>query len=173
VVQDPQELKRDIEATRSHLGTTLDAIGDRVSPGRIVARRKDRIRDRFGSVRDSVMGSASSVQSSLQGGAHEVADRVGSAAGSIGEEARQAPAQIASQTRGNPLAAGLVAFGLGMIVATLIPASEPEQHAAVALKEKLEPLQDQAKQIGGELKDAVQESARGALEDVKASATEA
>ena len=113
------------------------------------------------------MGSAESVGSSVQGSAHQVADKVGAAAGAIGDETRHAPAQIAAGTRGNPLAAGMVAFGIGMIVASLIPATEPEQQAAVALKDKLEPLEDQAKQIGGELKDAVQESARSAVEDVK------
>jgi gas vesicle protein len=173
VAQDSQELRRDIEETRTHLGTTLDTIGERVMPSRIVARRKDRMRERLGSIRDSVMGSASSAQSSVSDSAHRVADTVGSAAGSISDEVREAPTQIADQARGNPLAAGLVAFGVGMIVATLIPASRPEEQAAVALKDKLEPLQEQAKQIGGELKDTVQESARDAAEHVKSRAGEA
>ena len=29
------------------------------------------------------------------------------------------------QTRGNPLTAGVVAFGLGVVVAALLPATEP------------------------------------------------
>jgi gas vesicle protein len=173
MAQDSQELRRDIEQTRTHLGTTLDSIGERVMPSRIVERRKNRMRERFGSIRDSVMGSAGSVQSSVSDGAHHVADTVGSAAGSIGNEVREAPTQIADQARGNPLAAGLVAFGIGMIVATVIPASRPEEQAAVALKDKLEPLQEQAKQIGSDMKDAVQESARDAAEQVKSRASEA
>jgi uncharacterized protein DUF3618 len=173
MAQDSQELRRDIEETRSHLGTTLDTIGERVIPSRIVARRKSRMRDRIDSIRSSVMGSATSVQTSVQDSAHRVADTVGSAAGSIGDEVREAPAQIADQARGNPLAAGLVAFGIGMIVATVIPATRSEEQAAVALEDKLGPLQDQAKQIGSDLKDTVQESARDAAEHVKARAGEA
>jgi gas vesicle protein len=173
VAQDSQELRRDIEETRTHLGTTLDTLGERVMPSRIVARRKNRMRERLSSVRESVMGSASSVQGSMSDGAHRVADTVGSAAGAIGDEVREAPTQIAEQARGNPLAAGLVAFGVGMIVASVIPASRPEEQAAVALKDKLEPIQDQAKQIGGELKDTVQQSTRDAAEHVKSRASEA
>ena len=162
-----RELSREIEETRSHLGTTLDTIGNRVSPGKIVARRTDRLKDRVGSLRDSIMGERG------VGGELGAGERPpGGGQGRRGRRRdrrrnRHAPAQIAAGTRGNPLAAGMVAFGIGMIVASLIPATEPEQQAAVALKDKLEPLEDQAKQIGGELKDAVQESPRSAVEDVK------
>jgi hypothetical protein len=53
-----QELRGDIEHTREDLGETLDAIGERVSPGRIVQRRKARVRHAFSSARESVMGRA-------------------------------------------------------------------------------------------------------------------
>ena len=36
-------LRQEIEGTRSDLGETLDAIGDRVSPGRVIERRKNRM----------------------------------------------------------------------------------------------------------------------------------
>ena len=39
--QSADELRHDIEATRGQLGETLDAIGDRVSPGRMIERRKN------------------------------------------------------------------------------------------------------------------------------------
>ena len=39
------------------------------------------------------------------------------------------------QTQGNPLAAGLVAVGAGLVVAALFRASEQEQQAAEAVKE--------------------------------------
>ena len=41
--QGPEELRHDIERRRDDLGETIDAIGDRVSPGRIIERRRNRI----------------------------------------------------------------------------------------------------------------------------------
>lgn len=171
--QDTRELRREIEGTREQLGATLDTIGDRVSPGRIVARRTQRVKDRLGSVRSSVMGSAGSVGSGVQSGAHTIADQASSAAGAIADQAQQAPEQVLRQTQGNPLAAGLVAFGVGMVVASVIPVSEPEKQAGAAVKERLEPLKDSALEIGHEVKDAVQEAAGDAAEQVKSTAREA
>jgi hypothetical protein len=42
---------------------------------------------------------------------------------------------VGGQTQGNPLAAGLIAFGVGWLAASLIPASRPEQQAAAKAKE--------------------------------------
>jgi gas vesicle protein len=80
---------------------------------------------------------------------------------------------IQRQTQGNPIAAGVVAFGLGLLVATLIPASEPERQAAEALQDTLEPLKDRALEAGQELKDQVQEAARDGVQHVKETATDA
>jgi uncharacterized protein YjbJ (UPF0337 family) len=164
-----QELRRDIEHTREDLGETLDAIGDRVSPGRIVERRKARVRHAVSSMRASVMGTAESAT----GGAPRVAQQVGEAAGTVADSARQAPQQIVRQTQGNPLAAGLVAFGVGLVVASLIPPSKAEQEAAGALQDKLEPLKDRALQSAREVKDEVQDAAQEAAGHVKATAGQA
>ena len=48
--QDADELRRDIERTRVDLGGTLDAIGDRVSPSRMVERRTNRMRETVRSI---------------------------------------------------------------------------------------------------------------------------
>ena len=44
--QTAEELKQDIADTRDNLSDTLDAIGDRVSPGRVIERRKNRMTGR-------------------------------------------------------------------------------------------------------------------------------
>ena len=56
--QSTYELRRDIEQTRADLGETLDAIGDRVSPGRMIERRKNRMTSGIRSFKDRVMGTA-------------------------------------------------------------------------------------------------------------------
>jgi hypothetical protein len=40
----PDELRREIEEVRGDLGNKLDAIGDRVSPGRIYERKTAGVR---------------------------------------------------------------------------------------------------------------------------------
>jgi uncharacterized protein YjbJ (UPF0337 family) len=80
---------------------------------------------------------------------------------------------IQQQTQGNPLAAGLVAFGAGMLLATLFPPTEAEQRAASAVQDRVEPLKDQALEVGREVKDHLQESARESAQQVKETATEA
>ena len=40
--QTAEQLKEQIAGTRDDLSETLDAIGDRVSPGRVIERRKNR-----------------------------------------------------------------------------------------------------------------------------------
>ena len=164
-----QELRGDIEHTREDLGETLDAIGERVSPGRIVQRRKDRVRDAFSSARESVMGSTESAQ----GGARQMAHQAGDAASTVTDKARQAPEQVVRQTQGNPLAAGLVAFGVGLVVASVIPPSKPEQQAAGAIQDKLEPLKERAVEAAREVKGEVQEAAQTAACEVKDTATQA
>ena len=119
------------------------------------------------------MGTVSSAEETVQSGAHSVAEQASSAAGAVVQEARQAPEQVLQTTQGNPLAAGLVAFGLGMVVASLIPPSDPERRAATAVTERLEPLKDQALELGSEMKEAVQGAARDAVDDVKATARDA
>ena len=180
MAQSTQELRREIEGTREHLGETLDSIGDRVSPGRIVERRKERVRARFRSVRDAVMGSAESVQGTVQSGAHavqsgahKVAEQAGSAVGAVTDQVREAPQHAISGTKGNPLAAGLITFGVGFVVASAFPATRPERRAASAVEERLEPVKEHVLEAGQEMKSALQESATEAAEQVKSKAGEA
>ena len=103
--QEPEQLRRDIEQTRRDLGEDLDLLTEKVSPARVVERNLNRAKGGVSSVKDTVMGSA------------------GDASASVTDTAAQAPGAIARKTEGNPLAAGLIAFGAGWLVSSLIPAS--------------------------------------------------
>jgi gas vesicle protein len=85
---------------------------------------------------------------------------------------------------GNPLAVGLIAFGAGLLVASLIPASTKEKELASGLKEQAQPLvetvTDAAKEVGQNLKEpaqdaaaAVRDAASGAVDTVKSEASSA
>jgi len=158
--QEPEELRRDIERRREDLGDTIDAIGDRVSPGRIIERRRNRMVDGFRSIQERVMGTVSSgadsVRGTLSGGAGSVGDAAGSVRDHLGPEA------LRSQTTGSPLGAGLVPFGIGFLVAAALPVTETETEAAERAQGALEPA-----------KEALSEAARHVADDVKQGATQA
>ncbi|MCU1497065.1 MAG: hypothetical protein JWM47_1018, partial [Acidimicrobiales bacterium] len=61
-----EELRREIEYTREHMGSTLDAIGDRVSPGRVVERRWNRVRQSTSRLGQTVMGTPRSAATSVK-----------------------------------------------------------------------------------------------------------
>ena len=64
----PDELRYELEQQRESLSRDLVAIGDRVSPGRMVERRKMAVRDSFGRARDAVMGARDTAAGTTQQG---------------------------------------------------------------------------------------------------------
>ena len=159
----------DIEATRSNLTRDIDELTDKVSPARVMDRRKQAAKGRIGSVRDKVMGSASHAGDKLSGSTSH-------ATGSVADGATSALDTIESRAQGNPLAAGLVAFGAGMLISALIPASEKESQAAQKLtevaKEQGQPLLDEAKSVGQDLAGDLKESATDSAQHLKSTAQE-
>ncbi len=165
-----EELKRDIESTRDHMGTTLDAIGDRVSPGRVVERRWNRMRQSTSRVGQSIMGAprqaAGQVKTSIGG----ATDSASEGAGSLGDTLSSAPDRVQSATQGSPLAAGAVAFGLGVLLGSLAPPSQEETRLA---EQVLEPLQHEAQAAAKEVAGSVKDQAQEGVEQTKAAASEA
>jgi Protein of unknown function (DUF3618) len=170
VGQSPEELRREIEQTRMGMSESLDAIGDRVSPGRIVERRTNRMRNSVTSLRERVMGAPSSVGSSLSEhtpGMGGVTDRVSGA----GDALRSAPESARSTAQGNPLLAGALAFGAGFVAAAVFKGTEAEARAATTLQEKAQPLKEEAQSVAREVASGLQEPAQQAAESLKESAT--
>ncbi|MEU3460466.1 DUF3618 domain-containing protein [Streptomyces sp. NPDC006733] len=145
----PDDLKDTTDATRAHLARSVDQLADKVQPGRIVRRRADALQRRLSGVKERVMGTAS-----------EVSARSGGAAQGISEQIGQAPQQVREQTRGNPLAAGLIAFGAGMLAGTLLPATTAEQRAGRQLREHAGELVDPVRNAAAESAEAVRSEMR-------------
>src|SRR3546814_19026066 len=61
-----QQLRASIEAQRAMLGRDLEALGDHVSPGRVVERRKRAMSTRMSRMRERVMGAADDTTSALR-----------------------------------------------------------------------------------------------------------
>ena len=104
---------------------------------------------------------------------HQAGDTVSAKLTDAGHAVSQTPDQVKAKTAGNPLAAGLIAFGAGLLVSSLIPASRTERETADQLKTAAQPLaaelSDAAKNVAQDLKQPAQK----AMENVKATATDA
>ena len=167
----------DIAATRENLSRDIDELTDKVNPARVMDRRKEAARSRFGSVKERVMGavpSPSSSSSSSSSSGRGIGGSVSSAKDSVSDTASGAFGAVESKAQGNPLAAGLVAFGAGMLISALIPPSEKEaqaaQRAVEAAKEHGQPLVDEAKSVGQQMGQDLKESATQSAQEVKATA---
>ncbi|MBQ0903786.1 DUF3618 domain-containing protein [Micromonospora sp. U21] len=182
---DPDQIRREIEATRNNLSSDVDALAYKVSPSRIVDDRKQRARSALQNVRDKVMGTASDLGHGTGHAAHSVGDRASSAASSVSDAAHSAasgvsdaahsaPRVIRQKSEGNPLAAGLIAFGVGWLASSLIPASRREQQAATQIKEKASEhsgaVKEKLGEVASELKEELREPAQHAAESVKSTA---
>lgn len=159
--------RTDVEATRADLSRNLDELTDKVNPQRVVQRRKDAARQGLSSVKDKVMGSAQDARDRVSGG-------TSSGAGSVKGSAQQGVGALESTTAGNPITAGLVAFGAGMLISALLPASTKEAEAARRVvetaKEQGQPLLDDVKSRGQDLGKDLGDKAAQAAQDVKAQA---
>jgi hypothetical protein len=157
--QSAEELTAQIAQTRGSLSNDLDELQDKVSPSAIVDRQKAAARERVSGVRDKVMGHA-----------QDASDSMGSATSG-------AAATAQDHYLGAPLAAGLAAFGLGMVVAALIPASKVETRAAVQVvdtaKTQAQPLVEEAKSAAADIGAHLKDQAVDAVGSVKDTATEA
>lgn len=182
--ENPDAIRADIEATRARLGTNVDAVADKVTPSNIVHRQTNKVKDAVFGVKEKVMGTADrtthSATGSLHhaahsttGGMHQATDAAGNALHDAGEKIADAPHQVAAKTQGNPLAAGLIAFGAGLLVSSLIPPSEKEREAADALKTAAEPVTTQLTEAAKDMAQGWKEPAQEAMENVKATATDA
>jgi Protein of unknown function (DUF3618) len=167
------EVRSEIEGTRQDMSETIDAIADRTSPGRIIQRRRQRVSDGWRSVRERVMGRSEDTYGSAGDAAQGVGGTARDAAGSVVEGARRAPDKVIEQTQGNPIAAGLIAFGGGLLVASLIPPSEAEQRVAGQVVEKAQPVRDELQRAGQEVVEDLRSTAEQGAEQVKQRATEA
>ena len=175
----PEEIQRDIERTRVSLSADVNRLNEKVSPAKVVGRRVDRVKGTATSVKDRVMGSADdgtglrAAGDTVSSGASSAKDAVSSAASGVGDAAAAAPQTVRRQTQGNPLAAGVIAFGIGWLLSSLPPATQREQDVAERAEDKakdlVEPLKETAQEVAGNLQEPLQHS----VDQVKSTATDA
>ncbi len=182
---DPDVIRRQIEDTRRELSYDVDALNEKVNPARVMDRRVSAAKNRMTRMKERVMGTVDETTSSAQGmasnaagtmqhAATSAADTVSNAASSAATAVQQAPDTIVRQTQGNPLAAGLIAFGAGWLIGSLLPATEKEkelaQQAETAVRENKDALLEPAKHAAQEMGEQLKPAAQQAVEEVKSTA---
>jgi uncharacterized protein DUF3618 len=185
---DPDQIRQEIDQTQRELSADVDALTEKISPPRIVERRVQRTRAAVTNVKDKIMGSTSdayqtagsvtsSAGDSVSAKASAARDTAANAASSAADTVRSAPDAVRRRTEGNPLAAGLIAFGAGMLLSSLLPASQPEQQAATQVKdfatEQGRPVVQQLGEAGQQAAQELKESAQQHAEEVRETATDA
>ncbi|MFC3503097.1 DUF3618 domain-containing protein [Micromonospora krabiensis] len=109
---------------------------------------------------------------------NQAGQRMSHAAHSVRDEARSLGYQSREQTQGNPLAAGMIAFGAGLLASALIPASRHERQWAGQAKgmvgdqfrQHSDELRQQAGQFGHEMTGRMQGPAQQAARSVGSTA---
>ena len=155
MAEEPDRLRNDIESTRATLTRDVDRLADKTSPKRVAQRR-------WTTVKEKVMGSSQDARHAAGGTVQDVRDSV-----------REAPHAVAERTQGNPLAAGVIAFGAGMLAATLFPVTDAERRAGRQIKDNAGDLTDRAKEMAQDVKDDLSGSVHRAADEVKGTASDA
>lgn len=163
------ELKQEIEQTRAEIARDVDRLSDHTSPRQIMRRRTEGLRNTTRTIKERVMGTTGHATDRLQDTAGSVKESLAGA----GETIKNTPQQAMRGARGNPLAAGLVAFGVGALAAALIPESRAEKRAMAEAGEYVQPVVDQVKESAQSLGQEAKETAQQAAEKVKQAAGEA
>lgn len=172
----------------SSMADRASAMADKYNPRKAVNRRVNRIREAFFGARDKVMGTATSAGHATTAKAGEMRDRASHTASDVGHKASQTasdvghavgsvPQKAREQAQGSPLAAGLIAFGAGILVSSLLPASDAERRMAGRVKDTAMQHSDQLKQgftgATQQMREGLREPARHAAESVKSAAGQA
>lgn len=180
--QNPDEIRADIERTRDRLSYDVDEIGRTVRPSNVVQRQKDKARSAIGGLKERVMGGHDEPDTGHEPSAVEKAGQslsavTDSARGSVNDAAQQAgealshtPQAARRQMQGNPLAAGLIAFGVGWLAASLLPSTRREQELTLEARRQAQPLLEEAGEAAQHLVEDLKPAAREALAEVKATA---
>lgn len=170
MVQQTDDLKRDMEMRRIAISDTVDQIQNRVTPSHVAARGRYRIRTKMGRWKDNLMGQ---VQEHDGGGVRERAQDMKGRAGEMTDSMRQAPSAVERYTRGNPLAVGLIAVGAGALIASMLPETRQERRMAQRIQPQMERAASEVADTGRDMAEDVKDTAREGASRVQETAKSA
>lgn len=135
----PDDIRHEIEQTRTRMGDTVEAIGYK-------ADVKSRVKESVAEKKDSLVGSLSGGKDTVVGKADSLVSRIGGVVPD-GEQVKDGAAKV-GVSKENPLGLALVGAAVGFVAGTLLPKTEIEN-------EKLGEFSDQ---VTDTMKDAGQEA---------------
>ena len=178
---DPDEIRADIERTRAALSDDVDDLAESVKPKNVAGRQVGKVKEAASNLKERVMGTddddysdstVGTVSDKASAAKDAAKDTVSDKASDAREAVRQAPSTMKRKTQGNPLAAGAIAFGIGMLVSSLIPSTEKERDAVSTLQENLEPVKEKASEVARDMGENLKPAAQEAAESVKSTTQE-
>ena len=172
-MSDPDQLAADTRRTQDAVSGDVTRLTDRVNPQQFVGTRREKVSQGLGSIKDRVMGLGASATQAAKDKAQSAADSAQDAGGSAQGAAGSAQDTVRDQASGNPIAAGVIAFGAGWLLSSLLPASDAEQKAAAHVEEHASGVTDSVKQSAQDVASNLKEPARDAAQSVQQSATDA
>ena len=145
MAQDPELIRRDIEATREHMGSTVDALAYKAD---VPSRTKEKVSGAVGSVKDKIGGVGSSVSDATPDG----------------QQVKQGAKRAVGAAQSNPLGLAVGFTAAGFLAGMLLPSTRIENEK---MGDKSDELIEQAKQTGQEVLQAGQQVAQEAASTAK------
>lgn len=165
--EEPAQVRREIEATRGRMTDTIGAIEDRMSPSQVMHRRRLATRRRLTGMREAVMGHAPDMGERTG----SVRERASGKASELSDTVSDLPHAAGRRTEGNPLAAGLIAFGAGLLAASLLPKTKEEQQLAHRVEPQLAETAEEVKAAGQLTAESAKQEAKEHAGDMKQQAS--
>lgn len=159
--QDPRQIRREIEETRTRMSATVEAIAYRTDVKTrtrdALARRKDAAMEKTSGIVNKVVGAMPAVPSppdlSMPGFVPD------------GDQVKHAARAGISTAQSNPIGLGVASVAVGFLAGMLLPASRAEDERMGTLADE---LKQQAREVGQEAVDrgklVAQEAAHSASE---------
>jgi Protein of unknown function (DUF3618) len=158
VAQTADQLEADIVHTRQDMSSAMDRVGDQMSPKQVLKGGTHRLSQWIQSARDGIMGTVSAPSAPVGQGPEGLGEGPG--------QSRHDSGSITAQNQGNPLAAGIIAFGVGLLIGSVLRPTKVEQQGLSAIADKAEPAIDAAIQAASELGHGVQKSTEQAASEL-------
>ncbi len=166
------QLRDEADQRRAAIATDVELVTDRVAPGRIADRQKARFGERVSGIRASVFGTPDRRRGSAEPSTSDDSSMSARAGGALDSVKDSAPDSVADFTEGNPLAAGLIGLGVGLLAAALIPETREEQRIAREVQTNIDDAAAELSQAGQQVAENVRPAADDAVANVKGSATD-
>jgi len=133
--------------------------------------RLEGARERAGELGGRASETMHGVTERASGTMHDVSGRAADTMHGVQGRLQESPQMMRRQTQGNPMAMGLVAFGAGLLAATVLPETQKEKRLAGQATPQLQQAVEGVKSLGGEVAEQFKEPLQESVQEIKSTAT--